>query len=387
MPAVREILYASSLPRFLGGVERYIFDTATLLKNNGFRVSALFSSLDNADPAYLNVFDEVHDPHSLPHVISKNYAMAFIHKLNSADIVAALRNNFHTTVFVHDHDYYCPRRHKYFPITRKNCHRPFSLFACSCCTCLVEKRHGGIRPLNILARAALLREIRACDSFAVMSGFMRGNLTANTFNPDRIKIVYPPCALPEDECREVMSTPANPPRIVYVGQLIRGKGVDRMLHALALLNTPFQAEIVGDGHDRPRLEHLAHTLGLADRVSFTGWMDDPAAAYANADIAVFPSVWQEPFGMTGIEAFSHRRPVVAFDTGGVSEWLKHQHNGLLVPPDNPRAMADAIASLIANPSTARRFGENGRRMVAERFNTDNFLRAFADLIPDKEGMS
>ena len=121
------------------------------------------------------------------------------------------------------------------------------------------------------------------------------------------------------EAAAALPAPGAPLRILYLGQLIRGKGADLLLEALRLLTLPWRASIVGDGGDRGMLEAAAARYGIADRVGFTGWRSDPEKCFAEHDVAVFPSRWQEPFGLSGAEAQAHGLPVVGFDVGGGRE--------------------------------------------------------------------
>jgi len=123
------------------------------------------------------------------------------------------------------------------------------------------------------------------------------------------------------------------------------------------------------------LETLAVALGIADRIQFTGWLDDPESCFADCDVVVFPSRWQEPFGLSGAEALAHGVPVVAFDTGGVREWLDDGRGGFVVPEKDLQAMADKLDTLASDSALRREMGENGRRLILERFTPECFLTA------------
>jgi glycosyltransferase involved in cell wall biosynthesis len=153
------------------------------------------------------------------------------------------------------------------------------------------------------------------------------------------------------------------------------KGVDFLLTALAKLQRGFQAVICGDGPARGHLQEKAISDGVADRVTFTGWLGSEAVEtlYARADVVICPSVWDEPFGLVGIEAMAHGKPVVAFDVGGIPDWLSHGITGLSVPRKDTDAMARAIESLIDDPALRSRLGAAGRTVVEERFRREMHL--------------
>jgi glycosyltransferase involved in cell wall biosynthesis len=129
--------------------------------------------------------------------------------------------------------------------------------------------------------------------------------------------------------------------------------------------------IVGEGSESEALQAQARSLGsaVARSVVFTGRREDVAAVTADLTVAVLPSL-REAQGISILEAMARRRPVVASAVGGVPEVITSGVDGLLVPPADPRALADAIGSLLADPGLRDRIAEAGYRTVAERFSID-----------------
>jgi glycosyltransferase involved in cell wall biosynthesis len=170
--------------------------------------------------------------------------------------------------------------------------------------------------------------------------------------------------------------------LVYAGQVIRGKGVDVLLEALARVQQPFACEILGDGSQRAECERLSRRLGLESRVHFAGFVPQARIAefYRDASLAVMSSVWPEPFGATGLEAMRCGLPVVAFDAGGISEWLLNGVNGFLVPWMDRDAFARRVDALLLDKPLARRLGAAGRQLADERFNFDAYIAGLEDLL-------
>ena len=133
--------------------------------------------------------------------------------------------------------------------------------------------------------------------------------------------------------------------------------------------------VVGEGSEADALRAQAAALGpaVADRVVFTGPRDDISAITADLTVAVLPSL-REAQGISLLEAMARRVPVVASAVGGIPEVVTHGVDGLLVPPGDPAALADAIVELLRDPDLRRRQGEAGRRTVAERFSIDAQVR-------------
>jgi glycosyltransferase involved in cell wall biosynthesis len=371
---LKRLLYVSEKAGFYGGVERYIYDTAQALKSAGWEVSMMYAEEALNAKDFLALFSKNFRMRDIDTLIAEeDFELVMILKVSMPEIVSKLRLAFNTTVCVSDHDYYCLRRHKYFPAGRINCPLPSNLFYCSICNLGRGK---------IFNYASLLNEIRRCRTFIVLSEFMRKNLLMNNFPEEAIHKIYPVCPVNEVKRRKTFS---RPPLIVFAGQLIRGKGADLMLHALAHLKSEYRALIVGDGKDMDFLKKLAAELGIADKVEFPGWRDDIDEYWKKADIAVFPSRWQEPFGLSGIEAFAQKVPVVGFNVGGVSEWLHNGENGLAVPSKDVTAMYVELEYLLREPEEAFAMGEAGYEFVAENFSSEKFVQAMDDLLKETGG--
>jgi glycosyltransferase involved in cell wall biosynthesis len=165
--------------------------------------------------------------------------------------------------------------------------------------------------------------------------------------------------------------------ILFVGQLIRGKGVDILLEALARVQAPFECLILGDGSHRAFCENLCRKLGLGDRVHFCGLIKSQELVkyYLECSVALVSSVWPEPFGMVGPEAMRHGLPVVAFDVGGISEWLMDGVNGYLVPRMDRARFAARVQELLLDKALARRMGERGLEMVRQRHDPSKQITA------------
>jgi len=138
--------------------------------------------------------------------------------------------------------------------------------------------------------------------------------------------------------------------VLFVGRLDRQKGVDVLLRSAAALakRCDFRLDLVGEGPDRVKLARLAERLKLTN-VRFLGRSERVSALLAQADVLVLPSRWE---GLPNIvlEAMAARCPVVATDVIGSRDLIEDGVNGLLVPPDDPAALAEALEALIREPS-------------------------------------
>ena len=167
-------------------------------------------------------------------------------------------------------------------------------------------------------------------------------------------------------------------RVVFAGRIVAPKGIGVLIRAAAALDA--ELVICGDGWRLSQMRALAQELGVRQRVSFKGWLDSAELAreLADASVVAVPSVWPEPFGLVGIEAFAAGRPVVASSTGGIGDWLEHGVNGLAVAPGDAHALARALGELLDDPARQQAMGEAGQRMAAERFSPGRHVAALSE---------
>lgn len=148
------------------------------------------------------------------------------------------------------------------------------------------------------------------------------------------------------------------PVIAALGRLHENKAFDTLIRAFAALPEGV-LWLAGEGPQRSMLGDLVDELGVAGRVAFLGWQEDPQAVIRGADILVCPSR-HEPFGNVIAEGMACGKPVISTRTNGGRELIEDGVNGLLVPVDDTASMADAIAGLIADTALAARLAEGGR---------------------------
>lgn len=162
-----------------------------------------------------------------------------------------------------------------------------------------------------------------------------------------------------------LDVPPGAPLLLAAGRLHPVKGFDLLLRALARLPGVYLI-IAGEGPERAALTTLATKLGVADRLRLPGWRRDMAGLLAGCDVFVCPSR-KEPLGNVVIEAFAAARPVVAADAEGPSALITPGINGLLVPRQDPTALAEAIDALLQSPAEAATIARAGRESWATTY--------------------
>jgi glycosyltransferase involved in cell wall biosynthesis len=183
------------------------------------------------------------------------------------------------------------------------------------------------------------------------------------------------------------SSAVDPVRLLAVGRFQPKKGFDLLLRALARLPVPAMLTLVGYGPGERALRALAGALGIEARVRFTGQLDHPAvrALYREHDLFVLaprvaPDGDRDGLPNVVVEALSQGLPVVATRVAALAEIVEDGGNGRLVPPEDPIALAHAIAELARDPESRRRLGTAGLRRVAAGWDLETGVDRLAALL-------
>jgi len=195
-----------------------------------------------------------------------------------------------------------------------------------------------------------------------------GDFLKQTTNVNPVTIHYglaAPDRPPEREAGEVA-------RLLAVGRLEEQKAFEIAVQAVASLRSAHpgvRLDIAGEGSERRRLTRVIQEQGLADSVALLGERRDVMELMRRADVLVHPARW-EGFGLVLLEAMSAGLPIVASGVGAVPEIVEDGVTGILVPPDDPQALANALSRLIDEPALGRRFGAAGFRRLESAFSPE-----------------
>lgn len=204
--------------------------------------------------------------------------------------------------------------------------------------------------------------------------------------------------------RAELDIPADAPLAVVVGRLEPEKGHPTLIEAWPVVHHHFPSAhllVVGEGSERDRLEGLAAAHLRAEiccaSVHFLGRREDVPQILAAANVVVMPS-YREAQGLAIVEALAANRPVIASNVGGIPEMIRSGENGMLVPSQDPSALASAIALLFRDRALATRLALAGHALVHEKFCVDDMLRDIEAIyllavggtvsnVPDRTGVS
>ncbi len=286
---------------------------------------------------------------------------------------------------VHDHEGYCLRGSKTFPLSQKAC--PYK--AGLCCffpglAFLKSDEKGQLR-LNWpkpCEKKQLIHLDQKSDLFLVASNYMKKTLEIQGFESEKIKVLF---GVPEAKVGRSHFSDKN--ILVYIGQIIRGKGLYPLIESLAQVPVPFRLDVFGTGSDEERCRRLANELGLHESIHFHGFTSREVmqGVLQEATLGVVPSVWAEPFGKVGVEIMQQGLPVVAFDNGGISDWLQDGINGYLVQPIDTLGFAQKITKLLTDKTLAKELGQQAKVTSEQLYDFDRYIQELVGIFNELIG--
>ena len=228
-------------------------------------------------------------------------------------------------------------------------------------------------------RIKQIMQTASIDRYIAVSNEVKERLRKDMAVPEsKIKVVHNGIRLArfsrqtDPELRRELTQGSGRPIVLTPARLHSQKGHIYLLQAAALVPDALFV-LAGEGPERRSLEDVAKGLGLETRVRFLGQREDIPDLLACCDVFVLPSLY-EGLPLSVLEAMAAGKPVVATRIGGTAEAVVHGVTGMLVPPENPRELAAAIRTLLADSSLAARLAEAGRARVAERFSSEAMIQ-------------
>lgn len=380
-----------------GGTENYIRMTSAMLVAAGDRVSVLYGA-GGVQPAGPVRYECIPELLPLP-VYSRDDRLRVLsewidrlqpdviqfNNFDEASLVEWFARRLPCVQFVHVQSrYVCPGEGKYYRRQETACRRPFGPY------CLIAPflhQCGTQRPLQILAHyrtvADWLIASKLLTRLITGSNYMRREL--ETAGIPGAKIVVNPLGV-EMRFANGDATIADRPRVLFCGRLHAQKGVDHLIRALQWVGPPCTVEIIGEGPEKQQLLGLAERLGGPHQIEFIDWIEPKALEerMQRAELLVMPSRWPEPFGLAGLEAMRFGVPVIAYQVGGILQWLKDGNNGLVVPPSDVQQLGMSIHRVLTD-SDLRLKLRRGARATARELSLDGHVQSLRTIYRDAVG--
>lgn len=380
----RSIIWINQHADFVGGAEKYIIDTASKMKEQGFRNILLYEVSGQISQRFVSIFDE-----SFPMVDLATQAKAlaadicYVHCLSDE---ALLNDIFHLPGkkirFIHDHKILCPREHKYTAIKKKTCRSNVGLRCIACCGMMVKKSNN-YQLISLSHFKSLQKVNQRFDRLIVASHYLKNELIDEGF--DRTKISINPLYTTADDNSEYTNNKHT--EILFVGQLLTGKGLDILIEAMRHVDPAISLTVCGSGAQEDVYKTLVNRYHLTNRVNFVGHLDSSQLPlkYQQALAVCIPSRAPETFCLTGLEALKYKTPVIAANVGGMSEWLKHSYNSLMFESGDIQGLSRCIQTLYEHVDLAQKLGEQGYNDVNKYYlpehHVSTLMQAFYGVAP------
>jgi glycosyltransferase involved in cell wall biosynthesis len=242
---------------------------------------------------------------------------------------------------------------------------------------------------NFFCRFLVRSSSGICNKIIVISKAI-GDFVTQTENlpPERIHLIAYGLDLPDDtqstspeEFKHQLGIEDGATVMAAVGRLVTSKGHRTLIESLPIVLKAVGETtllIAGSGPLEGDLKELARRLGVEKRIRFLGFLNNVYPLYRTIDLLVHPSL-REGFGLTVLEAMGHDVPVIASRVTALPEIVEDDKTGILTPPQNPQALAEAIIRLLKNKLLRKKMGAAGCRRVAEYFPIDKMVRETEEL--------
>ncbi len=379
----------------VGGAEIYLMDAISRLEKMGHEVGVLHDtavdkSLENARPHFCvpGSMGFIHDKspgvaeEALKAVRKYSPEILYFNQVLNPGVTSALLGEFPSVRYVHDIRLSCPSGRRLPRTWDGICTKPFDihcLWEAHTQLCMPRRPDTALRVWNDVRLN--LKASRRMNRILVASRYVR-DLLVQGGTPEGLIEILPYYTHLTSQIEN--AAPAAERRVLTLGRIGPEKGFQFLIEALSYLEQPTILEIAGDGDYVAELREMAAKAPERHSVEFTGWVgrEDLMSVYGRARVVAVPSVWPEPFGIVGIEAMAHGLPVVAFDVGGIPDWLTNGRTGALVARKDIPALAQALDRYLSGENLARRHGEAGREEVRNRFLPEHHFGRLVDVLEE-----
>ena len=250
----------------------------------------------------------------------------------------------------------------------------------------VVSRRVDFAPRKGLLGLGRLKYRMGVDRYVAISKAIKDVLVGSGVDPDRVSVV--PSGVDPDRCSGANGKSLRKdlglgpgPIVGSIAALAWHKGLEHLVEATAKMiesRPDIQVVILGEGEERPALQAAISRLGLKDNVHLPGFLDRVPEFLNLVDVYTAPSV-MEGLNTSLADALAAKCPAVASSVGGIPELVIHEQTGLLVPPADPTALANAIVQLLDDPSQAKALGKAGRDHVRVGFSVDAMVGGNLDV--------
>ena len=389
------ILHINDKVTISGGVEVYLEQLTALSPK--YKINSYWLGLNKEAKGYR--FEEYNDYRNkydslsfkqllayLKHFIEKHRVdIIHIHSISDSKIINACFQLAPVVRSMHEPRMICPGQGKFWRKSDMICTQKFGLhclyhaYSQGCC----NRNPQRLFPALFNSYYEVYSAGKKYSAIIAMSDFMKAEAIKAGICASQI-VVNP--LFTEKVSLSNSQNESKTKRILFIGRLSRTKGVHYLIKVAKHLLTKHDNllfDIVGDGHDAGYFKSLVPD-SLKEFIVFHGWQsrDQINEHLRNTYLMAFTSIYPEAFGISGIEALMHGKPVVGFDVGGVSTWLKDGETGFLIPPKNTKVMSEKINELLLTGDLYNKISGKAREYAITNFTPDNHYNRLINIYKD-----
>lgn len=411
LSGIRSILHINDKAGQHGGTEEYITSLALQLSPMGISSHLIFGNPHRSISPYIashkriagissnddgeNIYQDL-----LETILTINPDIVYVHNIFNEQIIKILdmpARDYLILWYIHDHYLSCLTELRALKNSFKSiCYEPLSKQCVSNIRMgyCIKRYTDKIYTYNdLFSRQNLLKSARLVDAVIVVSDFMKDILVNNL--PDIKSRIH---VLPR-QIRPVIKTVYRKNNknnkvykwvVAYSGRITREKGLHVAIKAISMMHLKEKIlfKIAGPIENEKywsycqKLARKAEANNPQLKFNYEGHLsyNDNDLFFADSDVVVVPSIWGEPLGIVAAESLSNGTAVIASKAGGIDTLIKHEKTGLLVEPNNVAALSQGLKKLLFNETLRKKLVLSGRRLIANKFNAIEHLKALEKVI-------
>lgn len=368
---------------YTGGAEGYILDLARSLQRRDISICLATGQSEMLElPEISYVVPEVHrrqnkqglnnNIETIKQIMEdNNLDVVHLHSINNPELYYQLTSTFPIIRTIHDSRVVCPTEFR----INNNQHICSTPIGNNCLDCSENKI--SIDQFNKSKES--LEALNALNLLITPSQYTKNQLMINGIPENKIEVL--PLFAPLDLKPQPEIDNNHKSDILFMGRIIKSKGLREAIQALAKIDNNYNLVVCGDGPDLNVCRSMANDLGVIDRIKFVGWVDkkEKEMYLAGTKVVVFPSMGPESFGLVGLEAMYYQKPVVAFDAGGISQWLKNGENGYLVDRGDVDQMAEYLNKILVSKNLRNELGIKGKNILDSEFSLEKHISGLMEI--------
>lgn len=356
-----------------GGLETYVLNLIPELAKRGVNQSVVFN--EKSDEVGVEGYCKLYknnDSLGVESALKKEKTdIIHVHNIYNKELFDKVKNDYKIIFTTHNYKLVCPATNFFLKNTGEVCNISCSwkcFFTSMGYRCMPLRYPHVFNSYNF-SKWALDNE-ENISHLVCPSKYAKERHKEAGFSDSLMSVVPYFCSLP------TVQKPNTPKEkvVTFMGRIRSYKGWEEFLEIISYLPEDVKGRMIGDFNDekRRKVEKLARELCVRDRLTLENWVDRSAIrdVFAETSVFVFSSIWPETLGIVGIEALSSGVPVVAFDVGGVDEWLIDQETGFMAEVKDCESAAEHISDVIYDESKMKEMGNNGIDLVDSKFSIE-----------------